>query len=180
MRTISLINTLFLIFSLLQSPENPRITEADSSIPPARSEFVETSPSLAGMTVSLKAATNATILFKAENGQETIAPQEAGQKIPYLVLNRNGVLTPGFERTLDLSLGNLQVPSSGLYASLEIETQHSDPDLGQDSTDKILVWNEKRLIRPSPNSQAPQTIDFKVTFPRIFENQGQGVLTPTD
>jgi hypothetical protein len=180
MHTILLINNLFLIFSLLQSSGGPRAARVDVVAPAAIAESAETSPSLAGMTVSLKAATDATILFKAENGQEIAVSQTEGQKIPYLVLNRNGVPTPHFERTLNLSLGNLQVPSSGLYASLKIETQHSDPDLGQKNSDKISVWSEKRFISRSTDSQAPQSIDFKVTFPEALDHQGKVVLTPTD
>ncbi len=180
MHTILWINNLFLIISLLGSNGNPRSAGVNLPAKADKPVSMEASPSLAGMAISLKAATDTTILFKAKNGQETNAPGKAGQKIPYLVLSRNGVLTPGFERTLELSLGNLQVPASGLYASLEIKTQHSDPDLGRGNENKIRVWNEKRFIAPTGDSQSPQSIDFKVTFPQIFEYQRKAVLTPTD
>ncbi len=180
MRTISLINNLFLIFSLLQSSGNPGMSHADTYHLANRPESVETSFSLAGMTVSLNAATNATILFKAENGQETKVPHAEGLEIPYLVLDRNGVLTPSSERTLHVSLGNLQIPPSGLYAGLEIETQHNDPDLGAKNTDKILVWSEKRFISPVPDSQSSQSIDFTLIFQQMFKAQGKAIHTPTD
>src|SRR6187455_2070747 len=143
MRTIFILNNLFLIFSLLQSNGNPGAAKVDSSAPAAHLEQVKNAPSLTSMTISLKAATDATILYKAGNGKEVNAPQEEGRNIPYLVLNRNGVPTPNFERTLHITVDNVQVPTSGLYASLEIETQHSDPDLDRSSKDKIRVWEEK-------------------------------------
>jgi hypothetical protein len=173
MRTIFLINNLFLIFSLLGSSGIPGNARAGESIPAA-------SPSLTAMSVSLEAATGATILFKAENGGEANAPQEKAQKIPYLVLNRNGVPTPNFERTLHISLDNLQIPSSGLYASLEIETQHSDPDVSDKNTQKIRVWNEKRFVSPSSDSQTHPLIDFTLIFQRMFDDQGKKIRTPTD
>ena len=180
MRTILLINNLFLIFSLLQSSADPKSSESPASLPAARVEEVDDRPSLAAMSVSLEAASGATILFKTDNGQEVNAPQEDDRKIPYLVLNRNGVATPNFERTLHISLGNIQVPASGLYASLQIETEHSNPDVGQGTPENIRVWEEKRFISPASNSQSPQSIDFNVVFQRLLDKQSRVILTPTD
>jgi hypothetical protein len=180
MRTISLINSLFLIFSLLQSTGNPATAKVDNYNAAARPESVESSPALAGMSVSLTAATNATILFKAENGQESTAPQQEGRKIPYLVLSRNGAPTPRAERSLHISLDNLQVPPSGLYAALEIETQHNDPDRGEKNTGKIIVWKEKRFVSQSADPQMARTVDFQLTFPPMIEYQGKTIQTPTD
>jgi hypothetical protein len=180
MRTILLINNLFLIFSLLQSSANPKNGENPARISVMRVEEPEAHPSLAAMSVSLEAATGATILFKTDNGQAVNAPQAENGKIPYLVLNRNGVATPNFERTLHISLGNIQVPPSGLYADLEIETEHSNPDFGRDTTEKILVWAEKRFVSPASNSQRPQSIDFTVVFQRLIDKQSRAILTPTD
>ena len=180
MRTIFILNNLFLIFSLLQSNGNLGAAKVDFSAPVGRPEQVEKAPSLTSMTISLKAATDATILYKAGNGKEVNAPQDDGRQIPYLVLNRNGVPTPNFERTLHIALDNLQVPTSGLYASLEIDTQHSDPDLSRGSTDKIRVWEEKRFIPYLQNSLASRSIEFTVLFQRIFEYQKKAIHTPTD
>ena len=180
MRTISLINNLFLIFSLLQSSEIPQNAANPSSLPETRPEELESRPALDTVSVSLEAATGATILFKADNGQEVNAPNEEDRRIPYLVLNRNGVPTPDFERTLHISLDNLQVPSSGLYAELEIKTEHGDPDLRRDSKNRIRVWEEKRFISSPADSQASQSVDFTVAFQRLFTYQEKVVHTPTD
>src|SRR6266540_555744 len=100
MRTIVLLNNLFLIFAILGSTNNAKSV----TIAKAMSQRAYAASPLPGLMVTLKAATNATILFKAENGKEVTAPASQGHKIPHLVLNRNGVLTPSFERTLLLSL----------------------------------------------------------------------------
>src|SRR6266545_2824973 len=130
MRTILFLNNLVLIFTILGSTGNPTKTTAAK----AMSQKGQVNSALPSLKVTLKATNNATILFKAKNGKQVTAPATQVRKIPHLVLNRNGVLTPGFERTLLLSLENLAIPKSGLYIRLIIETQHSDPDLGRKNT----------------------------------------------
>ena len=63
---------------------------------------------------------------------------------------------------------------------LEIETEHGDPDLGRDSQARIRVWDEKRFISSPADPQASQSVDFTVTFQRLFEHQEKAIHTPTD
>jgi hypothetical protein len=176
MRTILFLNHLFLIFTILGSTGNTSST----TVAKAMSQRGQVSSVLPSLKVTLKAANNATILFKAENGKEGTAPTSQGRKIPHLVLNRNGVLTPSFERTLLLSLGNLAVPTSGLYARLSIETQHSDPDLGRKNTNKTQLWKETKFIPSSAESQQLISVDFNIVFQSLLKRGQKSIQTPTD
>src|SRR5689334_3140162 len=56
------------------------------------------------VSVSLKTPINSTISFRQEND-----PDSTAREIPHLVLKRNGVLTPGIERTLLISVNHLSI-----------------------------------------------------------------------
>lgn len=176
MRTILFLNNLFLIFAVLGSTGNPTAPTAAK----AMSQRDQVNSALPSLKVTLKATNNATILFKAKNGKEVTAPATQVRKIPHLVLNRNGVLTPGFERTLLLSLENLAVPKSGLYARLIIETQHSDPDLGRKNTNKVQLWKETKFIPYSVEPQRLVAVDFNIAFQGFLKRQQKSIQTPTD
>lgn len=176
MRTILFLNNLFLIFAVLGSTGNPAATTAAK----AMSQRDQVNSALPSLKVTLKATNNATILFKAKNGKEVTAPATQVRKIPHLVLNRNGVLTPGFERTLLLSLENLAVPKSGLYARLIIETQHSDPDLGRKNTNKVQLWKETKFIPYSVEPQRLVSVDFNIAFQGFLKREQKSIQTPTD
>ena len=173
MRTISLINNLFLIFSLLQGSGISRNAAIPSRLPETRLEEIEVPPR-PGRCERFPGSSHRSddpVQGRQRPGSERA--QRRGRRIPYLVLSRNGIPTPNSERTLHISLDNLQIPSSGLYASLEIETEHGDPDLGRDSQARIRVWDEKRFISSPADPQASQSVDFTVTFQRLFEHQGK-------
>ena len=176
MRTILLLNNLVLIFTILGSTGNPTATTAAK----AMSQRDPVNSVLPSLKVTLKATNNATILFKAENGKEGTAPATQGRKIPHLVLKRNGVLTPGFERTLLLSLENLAVPKSGMYVRLMIETHHSDPDLGRKNTNRIQLWKETKFIPYSAEHQRSVSVDFNIAFQGFLKRQQKSIQTPTD
>jgi hypothetical protein len=176
MRTILLLNNLFLIFAILGSTDKAN----SATIVKAMSQEAYADSASPSLTVTLKTATNATILFKAENGKEVNAPAPQVRKIPHLVLNRNGVLTPSFERTLLLSLDNLVVPKSGLYAHLIIETQHSDPDLGRKNRKRVQLWNETKFIPYSGNAQQLVSVGFNIVVQGLLKRQQKSIRTPTD
>src|SRR5215212_2626961 len=176
MRTILFLNNLFLIFTMLGSNGTRTATPAAKAMP----QRDQMNLALPGLKVTLKASNNATILFKAENVKKVSVPATQGRKIPHLVLNRNGVLTPGFERTLLLSLENLAVPKSGLYARLTIGTQHSNPDLGRKNTNKIRLWEDTKFIPYSAESQQSGSVDFHIAFQEFLKQQQKSIRTPTD
>jgi hypothetical protein len=177
MRTVLLLN-LILIVSLLQgnlsSPAQSPIEPAPE--PRAAQLAAEPRP----MTVTLRSPTEATITFRAEHSKEVSAPQAEGKEIPHLVLNRNGVPTPGFERTLIVSLENIEVPPTGAYAKLIIETQHGDPDLGGSRTNRIQVWEDTMFIPYSAGAQELASLDFQVVFQRTLDTLQTKFRTPTD
>jgi hypothetical protein len=176
MRPIVLLNNLFLILAILGRTDNAKLVTSAKAM--SQSGYAD--PALSGLTVTLKAATNATILFKAKNGKEVSTSTSQGRKIPHLVLNRSGVLTPSFERTLLLSIANLVVPKSGLYAHLIIETQHNDPDLGRKKANKFQLWEEIKFIPYSAEKQQLVSVDFNIAFQGFLNGQKKSIRTPTD
>jgi len=176
MRAILFVNNLFLVLAILGSTDPTTAATTAKTV----SQRVYADSALPDLTVTLKAANDATILFKAKNGKEVTTPTSPGRKIPHLVLNRNGVLTPSFERTLLLSLTNLVVPKSGLYARLLIETQHSDPDLGRKQTNKFQLYEETKFIPYLGEDQQLASVDFNVVFEGFLKYQQKSIRTPTD
>lgn len=174
MRTFLLISNFFLVTAILAS--NATVTAAATArVMPKRAEA---SSPVSNLTVSLKAANNATILFKVENGKKVAGSASRERKIPHLILTRNGVLTPNMERTLRFSLEKLSVPTSGLYARLTIETQHADPDLGGKPSQRIQFWRETNFIPYS--AERLGSVDFSVVFQEFIKYQKKSIQTPTD
>jgi hypothetical protein len=169
MRTVLFFN-LILIVALLQGTMN------SAAMSPAEAEEAAAEPK--AVTVTLKSATETTITFRSEQEQEL--SQAPGKHIPHLVLNRNGVPTPGFERTLIVSLANIDVPPTGAYAQLVIESQHGDPDLGGGRSNRIRVWEDTMFLPFSPGSEEPTSLDFQVVFQRKSEEGRSIFRTPTD
>lgn len=178
MRTVLFLNNLILVFALLQSSGNPAVR---NSAGPA-DELPLAAPDLEPreLTVTLKAAADTSIAFRAEHRDAAAAPEPEGQKIPHLVLNRNGVPTPGFERTIVVSMENIAVPPTGAYAHLVIETQHGDPDLGGGKANRMRVWDETKFIPYSGQPEALASVDFRVAFQRTSGHPQQEFRTPTD
>lgn len=131
-------------------------------------------------TITLTAASGATIEFQTQNGQ-TIGdmPPQASQ-IPHLVLQRNGALTSPQERTLRLDVSGLDVPPGGITLTLTLETEHADPDGGIDGA-PIRVWEETRVLTiPTPSAWSDTTVPFIHTFADVTEANGVPAPTPTD
>lgn len=178
MRTLLFVNNLILILAILQSNGNSPTRKTAS--PAAEQLAAEVIPDSRKLTVTLETATESTIAFRAEHREEVTASEPEGQKIPHMVLNRNGVPTPGFERTLIVSLDNIAVPPSGAYARLTIETQHGDPDLGGGRENRIQVWDDTRFIPYSGESDQLTSVDFQIVFQRTFKHLQKEFRTPTD
>jgi hypothetical protein len=130
--------------------------------------------------IALRAASGATIEFQTQNGQtvDHIPPQV--KEIPHLVLFRNGVPTDALERTLTLTLTELDVPAGGITLTLTLQTEHSDPDEGDDAA-RIQVWEETRCIaNPTPSSRAGVAVAFLLILgPEVMTDHGS-IPTPTD
>lgn len=180
MRTILVLGNLFLIIAMLDGSNSTKAKTNGTTGAVPENYHAASINSLAGVTIDVKAANDATIFFKSESGNEVDAPESDGQQIPHLVLNRNGVPTPGYERTLHFSLGSLIVPPSGLYARLVIETQHDDPDQTHQNAEPIRVWQDTKFIPYAGKSQEPISVDFNVVFQRSFQHQTELMRTPTD
>jgi hypothetical protein len=132
-------------------------------------------------TVTLHAASGATITFKPHNGEPQAAVPAQTMDLPHLVLYRNGVLTDPRERTLIVELSGIEVPPAGVTVTLKLETQHGNPDLGGGSEHRIAVERESQHIAnaaaiPQTGAAAVFTYEFSGTLP-----SGTAALpTPTD
>jgi hypothetical protein len=115
--------------------------------------------------VTLRAASGATIIFKTQNGETANGVLPQTMDIPHLVLSRNGALSGADERTLIVEMRDLVVPSAGVTVTLELETQHGNPDLGGGSSTRIPVWREsRRIISTSGITETGGTATFRHEF----------------
>ena len=180
MRNIALSISLLII--LLSQNSMGHVTAMSASRVPSNVEPREniTVPSMATLAVNLSTATGKTIVFKAEDPKTEVNLQAPDHEIPHLVLNRNGVPTPGFERTLQVKVDNLSVPPSGMYVQLIIETQHGDPDLERERNVRIRVWKEMSFVPYNAFTYKGVNVSFKVTFDPITELLHKKIKTPTD
>lgn len=180
MRSILLLHSLLIIMMLHNSLGHVTAL-GDAAVPaPEGSREKANTSSTSAPTVNLRTAIGETILFRAQNDEEenNAAPQD--REIPHLVLNRNGVLTPGYKRTLVVSVSNLAVPSSGMYVQLTIETQHGDPDLGGGEKNTLQIWRETNFVPYTALTQEGVSANFNITFDRFTKLQNKMILTPTD
>jgi hypothetical protein len=141
--------------------------------------------------VNLRAASGMTTPFIAQNNLTSNEQPTGMQDIPHLVLYRNGELTSPAERTLDVTLSNLEVPAGGITVTMRLETQHGDPDPGGGDCPRISVWQESRRIdnnlgdsqamADTPLSEASLAeASFHIEFGQS-STSAQGIIpTPTD
>lgn len=132
-------------------------------------------------SVTLQAATGATISFKTQNGNSLDHTPPQKREIPYLVLFRNSRLTKANERTVIITVNNLAVPPAGLTVSLTLETQHGDPDQDGGTDERIAVWSETHRFDNSIGVlQTGVTTIFEVEFDEAIHSSGGLLTTPTD
>ena len=132
-------------------------------------------------TVTLRAASGATIAFVTQNGQtaDDVPPQTLN--LPHLVLYRNGELTEPQERTLIVEISGIEVPPAGVTVTLEIETQRGDPDPGDGYGERIPVWREsQRIANTSGSTQTGVTASFVHAFDETVVSATGSIPTPTD
>jgi len=180
MRKLYLSNSLLIVMLLLSSMGNVTAsndTETHLNEAPKAAQRVLSTPDL---KVHLSTATGKTIAFRTQEEESAVRASSGDDEIPHLVLNRNGVPTPGFERTLLVSVGKVSVPPSGVYVQLVIETQHGDPDFERENNIRIRVWKEIRYIPFDALTQQGVSIAFKVTFEPLTRLPHKTTRTPTD
>jgi hypothetical protein len=139
------------------------------------------SPGTAVPKVSLQAGSGATIPFKAENGEaiNSIPPQTTD--LPHLVLYRNGALADATERTLTVVLREIAVPPAGVRITVELETQHGNPDLGGNLTTRIPVWHGSRWISNTVGvTRTGVTAVLAHEFTGTVISGTEMIATPTD
>ena len=113
-------NTLafgFLILLVLFSSVGVRDVSGSAPEPePEPKEAWEAAPAstYSNMSVSLNTPTHQVIKFNIGGDNiRTEKPAQEVSEIPHLVLKRNGVLTPGYERTLEIEAHNVPVYAPG-------------------------------------------------------------------
>jgi len=138
-------------------------------------------PTPAEPTVTLRAASGATIAFTTQNGEKIGGVPPQTLELPHLVLYHNGRLTPPNERTLILEVTGIDVPPGGVTLTLDLTTQHGDPDLGGRSDQRILIWRETQwLVNPSDFNKTEGTVIFTHQFNQTVLSGTERISTPTD
>ena len=162
---------LLLLFGVSTGPAPTLAAEPDG--PPPQVD--------AGLAVSLRAASGATISFTAWNGRtiDGVVPEK--RELPYLILYRNGTLSDAAERTLLVEVSGLEVPPAGLIVTLELATMHDDPDPGSSTDRRLLPLRaSRRVANTSGITQTNVTTTFVYTFAETVESDGRIIVTPTD
>jgi hypothetical protein len=156
---------LLLAFTFPVLPAKPKSVSRASSVP----------------TATLRAASGATIGFKPQNGQTTNNVPQQALDLPHLVLYRNGALTDPDERTLIVEVTDIELPPTGVTVTLKVETQHGNPDLGDDPGNRIPVWRESQWISNSLGfTQTDVTAVFRHEFGETVTSSAGTIATPTD
>jgi hypothetical protein len=161
--------------SLMADSETPspasRVDAAPNAAPRAASE----------PAVAMLALSGAAVRFKTQNGEMVDGVPPRTLDVPRLVLHRNGALTDPAERTLVVEVTGIEVPPSGVTVTLAVETQHGDPDLGENLGKRISVWRESQWIsNPSDSPRTGVTAVFAHEFCEVVVSDGETVATPTD
>lgn len=132
-------------------------------------------------TVSLHGDSGKLIRFKTQNGWTVGDVPIEIIYIPHLVLFQNGSLTDPIQRSLTLTISGIEVPTEGVTVTLEVETQHGDPDLGGNTNQRISVWHESKWIdNHSENKKRDVTVIFSHEFSETSEYSAGTYTTPTD
>jgi len=149
--------------------------------PEAKSGLVETrnfiALTYANILVNLGTPVYDVIQFE-KAGTDSTTPE--AYELPHLVLNRNGVLTPSYERTLNIVINHIPVSTPGVFITLTIFTQHKDPDYEGKDGKKIQAWSEKQFIPQTSQTLQDMRAVFHVTFDRLTKFGDQTISTPTD
>ncbi|MCP4543135.1 MAG: hypothetical protein GY832_38975 [Chloroflexi bacterium] len=160
-------------------------SEADSEILSPAPQIASVSnivqPRSSGATVAMRASSGATVGFKMQNGETSndVPPQTLD--IPHLVLRRNGALTDPVERTLVVEVTSIEVRPPGVTVTLRVETQHGNPDSGNDLGQRIPVWRESRWIaNTSDVIQTDVTVAFAHEFAETVSYGNETVAMPSD
>ena len=132
-------------------------------------------------SVTLRSTSGATIGFHTNNGETVDDAPPQVRELPYLVLTHNGALTNAAERTLIVTVRDLVVPPPGITVTLTLETQHSNPDLGDVEDGRITVWRHREWLgNPTLLEQRGATIVFEHEFNATVLSGQKRVPTPTD
>jgi len=165
-----LLNSLGIRIVSENATEPKRVSEASYEISPA-STYSE-------MSVTLSTPTHSVISFNASETEET--PASEIHEIPHLVLKRNGVLTPGYERTLEIVANNVPVYAPGIFVVLTITTQHRDPDSNRKAGNAIQVWSDRQFVPYTELTQQGVRLSFSAIFNRFTALGETSIPTPTD
>ena len=128
-------------------------------------------------SATLRAASGATTRFRTQNGETIDGAAAQILDLPHLVLARNGALTDPDERTLIVELTGIPVPPAGVLVTLDVVTQHGDPDAGGDTSVGVPVWHASRWIT---NTQTGTTVVFTHEFTETVVSGTETTATPTD
>jgi hypothetical protein len=130
--------------------------------------------------VVIRSKSGATITFYEKNGKSDHNDPKK-EELPQLVLFRNGKLTDPQERTLEIELRSLDLPSTGGYVSIEAYTGSAGIKLSGQEKFPITVWMDTWWVPPQDmNESEEQGLVITYEFTENINLDGVEVLTPTD
>lgn len=178
MQARKLVVTSFLVLRLLGP--TVQVVLAQSATPGSASHAHLPAGVLAP-SVTLQAASGATIEFATQNGRTVRGAPPRVLEVPHLVLTRNGAMTDPDDRTLVVTVGDLVVPPGGVTVTLTVETAHSEPGLGGDPVGRITVWHESAEIsNPLDSTQRGEKVLLRHEFIDTVIAEADSIATPTD
>ena len=136
--------------------------------------------SLVEPNVKVRASSGTKIRFKTQNGLTINGQESETIELPHLVLYRTGELTEPETRTLIVEVSGIKIPNSGATITLELFTQHGDPDQENLVANQITVLRESRWIPGDRTGGRNIPLEFEYEFREsVFSGFGS-MPTPTD
>ncbi len=124
------------------------------------------------LTTTVQAASGLEIDFHSGNDDRAL---------PHLILYKDRDLTPEISRTLIVHVTGITVPLAGVTVTLDIKTQHGNPDQGGGRGTEITVWWEPRWITNAWGiTQTGIITTFVVEFDDTVISGTRAISTPTD
>ena len=141
----------------------------------------QTSPTM----VILQAGSGETIQFQTNNGITRQGVKPEVTQIPRLTLFQNHLLTNASQRTLQITINGLHIPSPGATVTLLVETQEKsaeflDPSLDSYQKKRIPLWWASSWIAPSEGKDLKgSSLSISQTFDETVSRSVGQIGTPT-
>ncbi len=135
-------------------------------------EVLQSHAQISRPRLSIRSASGKVYEFQTQNGRIRYGSDPEKFKIPHLTLFSNASLADRAQRTLNIEISGIQLPSPGATVSLLVETQHGDPDFGSHQGERIAVWQEFTWVTGNK-------VTLRHTFSESVIRNGIRIPTPS-